>query len=485
MTRAAPRTLTRILTLRLIAVAIVAALAQIAIVLGYYEIRTDKTGVLIAMHEAAIAAAATHVAPDGTLSVALDPALTQHYLDYPSDYGLEVIDAGGHVVAALNGALLGDLRVDLEGHPDLWTRMSTRGGQPVRLTAKRFETNSTPFWVAFAMRHDPARLYADQMMDEMIDHVAEPMLPLFMLMLVVSAFVIRRSLQPLTQAADAAARLNPRDHQMLLPAEALPKEVAELVGVINTSLARLQDVFEDQRQFLATAAHELRTPLAVLMLQLDQLSGPTLPALRADVEHMTRLVNQLLLVARLDALPAPQWTEVDLAAVAKATVSRLAPLAAVQRRDLEFVDEGTTACRADGDMISDALRNLVENAIRHAPARTTIRITAGPGPRLAVDDAGPGISPSDRARLHQRFWRSPKRTEAGAGLGLFIVGKVVAAHGGTVSISQSPLGGARVEILLPDQPGSSPAIAGARTPCYVSQNSASPAAPQPASAPLP
>ena len=444
-----PRSLTRILTLRLIVVAIIAALAQVALVLVYYQIRTDKTGVLIAVHETGIVAAHTRVAADGTLSVALDPDFERHYAEYPSDYGLEVIVPDGRVVYALNGALLGDLRVDLEGHPDLWTRTAVRDGHTVRMTAKRFDMKATPFWVAFAMRHDPADLYAAQMMDEVVDHVVEPMVPLFLLMLVVSALVIKRSLRPLTRAADAAARLDPRDHHMRLPTEALPKEVAELVGTINTSLEHLQTVFEDQRQFLATAAHELRTPLAVLTLQLDRLSGPTLPALRADVEHMTRLVNQLLLVARLDALPSPRWETVDLAAVAKAVVSRLAPLAAVQHRSLEVVDDGASVCRADADMLSDALRNLIENAIRHASADTTVRVTAGPGPRLAVDDAGPGIPAADRERLRQRFWRSPRRTEAGAGLGLFIVGKVVAAHGGLVEISTSPLGGARVEISLP------------------------------------
>jgi signal transduction histidine kinase len=478
-----PRTLTRLLTLRLIAVAIFAAIAQVAIVLVYYEIRNDKTGILIAVHEAGIIAAHTHLAADGTLAVAVDPASVQHYVDYPSDYGVEVIDSTGRVVYALNAALLGDLRLDLEGHPDLWTTSAMRAGERIRVTAKHYDTQSTPFWVAFAMRHDPADLYAGQMLDEMVDHVVEPMLPLFVLMLLASAFVIRRSLQPLTRAAEAAARLDPRGHRMLLPTDALPKEVADLVGAINTSLEHLQDVFEDQRQFLATAAHELRTPLAVLMLQLDRLSGPALPTLRADVEHMTRLVNQMLLVARLDALPSPQWSTVDLASVAKAVVSRLAPLAAAQHRDLEVNDEGNAACRADRDMIADALRNLIENAIRHAPEDSTICVTAGPGPRLAVDDAGPGIAPGDRARLHQRFWHSPKRNESGAGLGLFIVGKVVAQHGGTVSISQSPLGGARVEIVLPAAVASAGATAPDRRAAESAEGASVP--PLPVPAPLP
>ncbi|HTP84127.1 MAG TPA: HAMP domain-containing sensor histidine kinase [Alphaproteobacteria bacterium] len=422
-----------------------------AVVLAYYAMRADKTGVLIALHEAEAVAARVHVA-NGSLGVAPDPAFESHYIRYPSDYGLQVVDDAGRIVYGLNGDLIGDLKIDLEGQPDVWTKIERRASGPFRVTAKRFEIGAAPFWVAFGMGRDPAHLYADQMIDEMLDHVVEPMLPLFAFMLLVSAFVIRRSLRPLTRAAEAAAKLDPRDHQMRLPADGLPKEVAELVRAINTSLAHLQEIFEDQRQFLATAAHELRTPLAVLMLQLDRLSGPALPALRADVEHMTRLVNQLLLVARLDALPAPRRTKIELADLAKSVVSRLAPLASRERKDLEFIDEGNTGCQADEDMTSDALRNVVENAIRHAPDGSTIRITAGPGARVAVDDAGPGISEADRARLHQRFWRSPKRGESGAGLGLFIVGKVMTAHHGSAQISQSTLGGARVELSFPVAP---------------------------------
>lgn len=467
MSDALPRTLTRTLTLRLIAVATVAAIAQVALVLAYYTMRDEKTGFLIALREIEAASARVHVADDGVLSVVSDPAHERHYVDYPSDYSLEVVDPAGRIIYALNGALLGDLQIDLEGHPDVWTKTEKRGADRFRIIAKRFDVGSRPFWIAFGMRHDPADLHAAQMMDEVFDHVIEPMLPLFLLMLVASALVIRRSLRPLTRAAEAAAALDPRDHHMRLPADALPKEVAELVGVINTSLARLQAAFEDQRQFLAIAAHELRTPLAVLTLQLDRLNGPALPALRADVEHMTRLVNQLLLVARLDALPAPQWDALDLARIAKDVVSRLAPLASAQRKSLEFIDDSPGSCRGDSDMISDALRNLIENAIRHTPAGTTVQITAGPGARLTVDDSGPGISAADRARLHERFWRLPKRSETGAGLGLFIVGKVVSAHRGTVNILTSPLGGARVEIVLPgDALGSAtagPAAASDRT----------------------
>ncbi|HTY67392.1 MAG TPA: HAMP domain-containing sensor histidine kinase [Alphaproteobacteria bacterium] len=451
MSRFAPGTLTRTLTVRLIAVATFVAIAQMAVVLVYYAMRTDKTGVLIALHEAEAVAAHVHVT-NGLLTAAPGPAFERHYTRYPSDYGLQVIDSNGSIAYALNGELIGDLKIDLEGQPDVWTKIERRASGTFRVTAKRFEIGAAPFWVAFGMGHDPAHLYADQMIDEMLDHVVEPMLPLFAFMLLVSAFVIRRSLRPLTRAAEAAAKLDPRDHQMRLPADGLPKEVAELVRAINTSLAHLQEVFEDQRQFLATAAHELRTPLAILTLQLDRLSGPTLPALRADVEHMTRLVNQLLLVARLDALPTPHWAEIELTDLAKSVVSRLAPLASLERKALEFVDEGDTGCQADVDMISDALRNVVENAIRYAPDGSTVRITAGPGARLAVDDAGPGIPESDQMRLHQRVWRSPKRSESGAGLGLFIVGKVVAAHHGSAHICRSPLGGARVELSFPPVP---------------------------------
>jgi len=438
--------LTRTLTLRLVVVAVIAAIAQMVAILIYYTSKDEKTGILIALHEAEQVAARVHEAADGALSVDPNPAFERHYAEYPSDYAIEVVDSTGRAVYALNAGFLSGLQIDLDAQPDLWTKVEFRGSERFRVTVKRFDLRTTSFWVTFAIRHDPADLYASQMIDEMLDHVVEPMVPLFALMLLVAFVVIRGSLRPLTRAAAAAAKLDPRDHQMRLPADALPTEVAELVGAVNQSLARLQETFESQRQFLATAAHELRTPLAVLTLELDRLSGPTLPALRADVEHMTRLVNQLLLVARLDALPAPAWDEVDLAATAKTVIARIAPLAIPERKALELVDGGDGRCRGDADMIADALRNAVENAIRHAPADSVIQITVGPGPRLVVEDAGPGIPAAERLRAQQRLWVSPKRSGEGAGLGLFIIGKVIAAHNGTLHIARSKLGGASVEM---------------------------------------
>lgn len=441
-------TLSRTLTLRLIAVAVIAAAVQMAVVFVYYTLETEKTGVLIAAHEAEIVAKGVQVDGNGSLSVQLDPSFAKHYGDYPDDYAVQVVDATGRAVASLNPSLFGHLQVDVDAQPDLWTKLEARAGTPVRITVLRFQTHAVPFWVAVGMRNDPAELERAVMMDEMVDHVVEPMLPIIALSLLVCIVVTRQSLRPLTRAAEAAGRIDPRDSAMRLPVEAMPKEVADLVAAINRALARLHEMFDYQREFLATAAHELRTPLAVLTLQLDQLSSPALPALRADVEYMTRLVNQMLLVARLDALPAPHWATVDLAAIAKAMIARLAPLALSQHKSLELVTEGDAGCRGDGDMIADALRNLIENAMRHAPEHTAIRITAGPGGRLAVDDAGPGIAAEDRRRLDECVWHSPKRTEAGAGLGLFIVGKVVAAHDGSARISTSPQGGARVEMVF-------------------------------------
>jgi signal transduction histidine kinase len=443
-----PASLTRVLTIRLVIVAAIAAAVQMAAILVYYAMRQEKTGVEIALHQAQAVASNVRERPDGSLTVQPDPAFERHYAEYASDYAIEVVDGHGRIVYALNPALLGQLQLGLEVQPDLWTKVEIKEGERFRVTVQRFDLRATSFWIAFAIRHDPAGLYARQMMDEMFDHVVEPMLPLFALMLIVVFVVIRRSLRPLREAADAAARLDPRDHHMRLPTGALPEEVAGLVSTINQSLERLQDTFETQRQFLATAAHELRTPLAVLTLELDRMSGPTLPALRADIEHMTRLVNQLLLVARLDALPSPAFAGIDMAEIARSVVSRLAPLAIPQGKSLEVVAAGDAHGRGDADMLADALRNVVENAMRHAPSASVVRITAGPGPRFVVEDAGPGISPEDRARLNQRLWVSPKRSGSGAGLGLFIVGKILRAHGGTVEIGTSALGGARVELRL-------------------------------------
>jgi signal transduction histidine kinase len=236
----------------------------------------------------------------------------------------------------------------------------------------------------------------------------------------------------------------------------MPREVLPLVRAVNQALDRLEAGYEAQRGFIADAAHELRTPLAVLDAHLALIGTPGAP-IREDVAGMVRLVDQLLDLARLDALRIAPDDMVDLARLAVEVSAHLAPLALGQGRLIEVVgDDRPLPVRGAHDPLFRALRNLVENAVCHAPAGSTVSVelavSATGEPVLRVIDRGPGIPPDLRAHVFERFWQGGRdRADGskGAGLGLSIVARTMAAHGGSVSVEDTPGGGASFTLHFP------------------------------------
>jgi signal transduction histidine kinase len=286
------------------------------------------------------------------------------------------------------------------------------------------------------------------------------------LMAAVLWWLITRSLRPLARVArqvgeqDAAA-LAP------LPAAGLPDEVAPLVAALNALLDRLGLAWDQQRAFVADAAHELRSPLTALKLQaqvlrrLDQSQADAasrsaaLDALVAGVDRASRLVEQLLTLARSEpGAPATAFKTVALAELLRQVLAdSAAPLAAGRRSQVALDADDSVSVPGDPAALAVLLRNLVDNALRYSPAGGEVRLSlvAGTsdrsGPLLTIDDSGPGIPEADRERVFERFVRGAAATQAsGSGLGLAIVRSIAQRHGASVSLSASPLGGLRVAL---------------------------------------
>jgi signal transduction histidine kinase len=318
---------------------------------------------------------------------------------------------------------------------------------------RRVATPAGPVIVQVAERDALSLLEARGFFDELFGDVLPVIAPFMALTLVIGIATIRRGLWPLKAVAEQAARITPRSTALRLSQAQLPRELQPLVGAINGALDRLDRGFRMQREFTADAAHELRTPLAVLAAHLDSLEDRGVAAsLREDVERMSRLVGQLLLVAQLEELAVAPGETADLHAIAVDVAASLTPLALKRARSIEVTGaDGPAPVVGNADALRQAVRNLVENALQHTRPNTTVEVAVSEAPAVAVIDRGPGVPPADRERLFQRFWRG-RRDGSGAGLGLAIVARIVAAHGGRIEVDDAPGGGARFTLRLKPAP---------------------------------
>jgi signal transduction histidine kinase len=290
-----------------------------------------------------------------------------------------------------------------------------------------------------------AGLVADSLVEDFASNVAWIVPILMALTLGTALLAVRQGLRPVEAASRLAAAIGPHATNVRLPEARLPAEIVPLVQAINQALQRLERGFAIQREFTAHAAHELRTPLAILTTGLENLQAGhgDVSTLRADVARMNRLVDQLLAVARLDAMAPDVSAVVDLQEVAADAVASLAPWAISRGRALSLEgDEPSQTCvRGHADAIGGALRNLIDNALAHSPEGAEVLVRVGPGCSVSVADQGAGVPASDRERIFERFWRGAAAPAGGAGLGLAIVRKVMEAHGGRVSVNDRPGGG--------------------------------------------
>jgi two-component system OmpR family sensor kinase/two-component system sensor histidine kinase QseC len=291
-------------------------------------------------------------------------------------------------------------------------------------------------------------------------------IPLGLLLPIMIAFVawtVGRGLLPLRRLTTDIQR---RDARSLTPLadDDLPSELEPLVAELNRLLARLRESFARQRDFIADAAHELRSPLTALRLQFQLLDRAPDQAAAAEaqgrlgeaIERAIHLAEQLLALARSDPQELDGAVEpVDLAAVAAEGIADSHVLAAARRIDLGLDSRAPVPVRADRESLRILVRNLVDNAVRYTPAGGAVEVrcsSSAAGALLEVLDNGPGIPPAERGRVFDRFYRRAALQESGTGLGLAIVKAIAERHGAQVTLGDAPGGGLHVTVRFPAPP---------------------------------
>ena len=371
---------------------------------------------------------------------------------------VQVLDPGGQVVASSAGLHDRDPLVRIHPAAGRTIRENTEvdGDKDIHLVALGVHTSRGTYTV---LAGHSLRAEDDSFRDAVGLLVAVNTL-LLAIVAWATWWFVGRSLLPVEQIRTKVASITATELGARVPVPAAQGEVARLAKTMNAMLDRLESTVGAQRRFVADASHELRSPLATARAALDLLAtsalpgeaGSTVTLAQQETERLGALVEDLLLLARADETgqsPGRRTTDVDLDDLVDAERRRLAS------RDGPAVTVRIAPARVHGDagQLARALRNLVDNAVRHASSKVGIGVMlVGEHAVIEVTDDGPGIPAADRERVFDRFVRldeSRDRGAGGTGLGLAIVREIVATHGGTITISDAPGGGALFRLELP------------------------------------
>ena len=438
--------ISRIVILHVIAVAITSILMSVALSwllsVATNNIHND------AMEEQAVSLAAHLVLePDGRLSLALPPNLQGFYSQPYGRYSYAVIDDTGKTLFSS----LPDNAPIFAADPRAGTVQfleTRRGEAAISGASVRRSIGGKTVWVQAAEDLANSDVLIDDIVDDFYRHVGWITLPILLVLLVIDIAIFRRALLPLRQASEIAQHITPARTDIRLPLQEIPAEVRPLVSAINKALDRLDEGFRLQREFTADAAHELRTPLSILRTRVETLDNPGIAqALRQDIEAMSRVVGQLLDIAELEAFAIDPAEVADLQAASAEVAGFIAPLALEQGREIALL--GATApvlVKGNAEMIKRAIRNLAENAIRHAPKDTVVEFIVEDNGTVTVQDCGPGISDEERELIFRRFWRRDRNSQGSSGLGLSIVQRIAELHGASIEVERRVTGGAQFSL---------------------------------------
>jgi len=367
------------------------------------------------------------------------------------------------IVSARRGVLAGqkDLPSAAESLPIDGIRLqtTTMQGQKVRVVSTRIAPAETNDSVTVTIAETLTK--RNTLAGDILLAMVAPQIALAAIASLLSWLGVSRGLKPLT---DLARQIESRDQNNLspVPQTGLPREARVLAARINDLLARLGSAIRAQKRFVADAAHQLRTPLAAVTLQVERAQRApdestqreALRALHRSVERAGRMTQQLLSLARTEpeAIHTVELESLDLVSLARSVGEEWIPQAL--KRDIDFgliVPPSPLVIRGDERLLGELLSNLIDNALRYcSPAgRVSVIVEESPRPTLAVQDDGPGIPEDERVKIFERFYRVEGSTGDGCGLGLSIVEEIARRHGSTVEVSSGADGrGSRFSVAF-------------------------------------
>jgi signal transduction histidine kinase len=439
--------ISRVVALHVIAIGVTSILMPLAL---YWLLNQAANS----LHRDALRSQAATIAsflrpqPDG--SVTLDIPLEIQPL-YSGGYGLyayAVLDPAGRVLFSSRSDGSALFSLDESSLGDWVERQRTTGSVLFGVSVAR-PVGQRMYWIQVAQDLSHRDVIIDDVVTTFFPRVGWITFPILLVLLLIDILIFRRALEPVREASTTAAAIGPARTDVRLPEQAMPAEIVPLVHAVNQAFDRLEAGFRAQRDFTADMAHELRTPLAIMRARVDSLEpGPVRDALRTDLVNMTRTVSQVLDIAELESFVVGD-AKADLHAVCAEAVGFMAPLAVDMSKTISLTGaEGPVWVRGHAEALFRAVRNLVDNAIRHTPGGGSIEVHVSADGVVRVIDDGPGVPEAERDSIFRRFWRRDRTQAESRGLGLAIVARVAETHDGSVTVDNLPDRGAVFTLRL-------------------------------------
>lgn len=442
-----PRSLLFRLSVRLALVGIVFLVVELSAVVWSYANRPNELDQLLVSAEAdRIASDIPRIRADGVV-----PDDLRRPIAKGTQLAFLIHERGGGTIARFNNA---NIKVADEAPASflkIRTQRESWGKRFLLSGTRRVIVADEPFWITVAIAGQGFGPFVPIIYNEIRFHVLLPLLLLAVMFVLLNFSMVRSTLRPLRAAISAVDGIDPAQVAMRIETETSSREAQALVSAVNRMLERVERSVRALKGFAGDAAHELRTPLAIMMLSIGKLpEGEAKSRLAADAQGMKRLVDQMLDLSHATALEIDANTRADLGAIASDVATGLTPLAVARGRAIAFRDRGAAEVPGHAEAIGRALRNVVENGVSHTLPRTVVEVVAGPGRQCSVRDHGPGIPVAQRSAVLKRFHRLDKRRTEGAGLGLAIASTIMELHGGEIRIEDAPGGGALVRLVFPE-----------------------------------
>jgi signal transduction histidine kinase len=433
--------ITRIVVLHVVAIGVTSILMPLAL---YYLLDQAANN----LHRDALRSQAFTISsflrpqPDGGLALDIPTEVQPLYSGNYGLYAYAILDTQGRVLfsSRSDGGPL--FTPDEQSVSDWFVRRRSTGAVLFGVSVPR-PIGERMYFIQVGQDLAHRDVIIDDVVASFFPRVAWITFPILLMLLLIDILIFRRALDPVREASTTAAAIGPQRTEVRLPEQSMPAEIAPLVHAVNQALDRLETGFRAQRDFTADMAHELRTPLSIVRARVDSLEpGPIRDALRNDLVNMTRTVNQVLDIAELESFIVATDARADLHEVCADAVSLMAPLAVELGKTIALTGEpGPVWVRGHAEALFRAVRNLIENALRHTPPGLSIEVEVMKDGVRVLDD-GPGVPDADRESIFRRFWRRDRTSGDSRGLGLAIVARVAEAHDGSVMVEKRPEGGA-------------------------------------------